>query len=99
MEQKIDPQDLPSLFDGEVFQPLPESVLDLLPNYVVRAYQDVADSYSDLLVAEADVAQRERDLKETVTALREFERKVASLPKPSRIDLVREMAYTHRTYG
>jgi hypothetical protein len=80
---------------GELFL-VPESVLDHWPAEAVASYQRVCDSYTTVAVIENKIDDATNELHRTVAELREVEHRVAVLPRPTHLDLVRQMSRENR---
>jgi hypothetical protein len=83
-------QELPQIFDqyGALIK-LPESALLHLSVEARAAYDEVVTAYDAHAAVEKQIEAKTTELHSTVAELREVEHRVAMLPRPSRIDLVR----------
>jgi hypothetical protein len=87
------PYELPALFDSKgVFQPLAERDLEQMTPAQCRAYEEVIRAYDEHRAVEREIEAATKELHETVAELREIEHRVAMLPRPTHLDLVRQMA-------
>lgn len=82
--------ELPPIFDqyGALVK-LSPSALDSLSVEARASYEQVVAAYDAHAAVEKQIESKTKTLHETVATLRETEYRVAMLPRPSRIDLVR----------
>ena len=84
---------LPDIFDsvGGIIE-LTDEQAATLSEEAYQKYARVADAYDAVLVIEKKMADVTAELRARVGDLREAERAVATLPKPSHVDLVRTLS-------
>jgi hypothetical protein len=73
-----------------------EETLDQWDDDAVAAYQKICDAYTAHAVLEIEIEAATKELHSVTALLRETEHRASLLPRPSRIDLVREMSRSNR---
>jgi uncharacterized protein YlaN (UPF0358 family) len=91
------PYELPALFDSKgVFQPLAECDLERMTQAQCRAYEEVIRAYDDHRAVERELEAAVKARHRVCAEQREIEYRVSQLPKPTHLDLVRQMSCENR---